>query len=141
MRSAYQGDLLARLGPIYTVARLVITVIATLAATAIGPLAKAEEDFPSKSLKIVMPLPAGTALDVAARLVGAQLANIWGQQVIVENRPGGGGLIAAQGVTRAQPDGYTLLGARHRRRSEAACLRQARISGPTCAARSGVRAI
>ena len=72
--------------------------------------AMAQESFPTKPVRIILPLPAGTALDVAARLVGEQLTGRWGKQVVVENRPGAGGVIAAQAVASSPPDGYTLLG-------------------------------
>src|SRR5262249_47349294 len=80
-----------------------------LAVTSIGT-ASAETNFPAKPVKIVLPLPPGSALDVVTRMVGEKLAGRWGQQVVVENRPGAGGAIAAQAVASAQPDGYTLLG-------------------------------
>ena len=57
-----------------------------------------------------MPLPAGTALDVVTRIVGEQLTKDLGQQVIVENRPGASGQLAAQAVATSSTDGYTLLG-------------------------------
>lgn len=82
---------------------------AVLAAIAVAPAA-ANDAFPTKPVRIIMPIPVGTALDVITRLVGEQLAVRWGQQVIVENRPGAGGALAAQAVAGAQPDGYTLLG-------------------------------
>jgi len=72
--------------------------------------ASAETNFPIKPVKIVLPLPAGSAPDVIARVVGEGLTSRWGQQVIVENRPGAGGALAAQAVASAQRDGYTLLG-------------------------------
>ena len=70
----------------------------------------AQGDFPTRPIKIVLPVPAGSALDIATRAISEQLSNRWGQQVVVETRPGGGGLIAAQVVASASPDGYTLLG-------------------------------
>src|SRR5476649_1506784 len=81
-----------------------------LAAASIGTTpAAAEEAFPTKPIKIVMPLPAGSAPDVLTRVVAEQLTARLGQQVIIENRPGAGGAIAAQAVATASPDGYTLL--------------------------------
>jgi tripartite-type tricarboxylate transporter receptor subunit TctC len=72
--------------------------------------AKAQGSFPVKSVKIILPIPAGSALDVVTRLVAENLTRQWGQQVIVEDRPGAGGMLAAQAVANAPPDGYTLLG-------------------------------
>jgi tripartite-type tricarboxylate transporter receptor subunit TctC len=72
--------------------------------------AVAASDFPSKPIKIVMPVPAGTGLDVMIRVVGEKLQAELGQPILIENRPGGGGLLAAQAVASAPKDGYTLLG-------------------------------
>ena len=71
----------------------------------------AQTNFPVRPVKIILALPAGSALDVVARVAGEALTRRWGQQVIVENRPGAGGVLAAQAVASAPPDGYTLLGA------------------------------
>jgi tripartite-type tricarboxylate transporter receptor subunit TctC len=87
------------------------TLAAMLSATFLGGApAAADESYPARPVKIVMPIPPGSALDVVTRLIGEQLTARWGQQVVVENRPGAGGLIAAQAVAVAPPDGYTLLG-------------------------------
>jgi tripartite-type tricarboxylate transporter receptor subunit TctC len=82
-----------------------------LAATSLGaaPTA-AQHTFPTKPIRIVMPIPPGSGLDVVTRVIGEQLTSLWRQQVVVENRPGAGGLIAAQAVAGSPPDGYTLLG-------------------------------
>src|SRR5258708_18085529 len=63
------------------------------------------EDFPSRYIKVIV----GPGLDAPARIFGAKAAEILGQQVVVEPRPGAGGAIAAQAVAGAAPDGYTLL--------------------------------
>src|SRR3954470_13310292 len=85
-----------------------------IAATAVcfmgGQTVSAQSDFPTRPIKIILPIPAGSALDIATRAISEQLSARWGQQVIVETRPGGGGIIAAQAVANAPPDGYTLLG-------------------------------
>jgi tripartite-type tricarboxylate transporter receptor subunit TctC len=73
-------------------------------------LASAQDNFPTKPIKIVLPVPAGSALDIATRAIGDQLSSRWGQQVLIEARPGAGGLIAGQAVANAAPDGYTLVG-------------------------------
>lgn len=65
--------------------------------------------FPEKQIKLVVPFPAGGPSDVAARTVAEGLSARLKQPVVVENQAGAGGTVAAQGVMRAQPDGYTLL--------------------------------
>lgn len=72
--------------------------------------AQAQSAFPDKPIKIVMPVPAGTALDVVTRIIADQMAGVLGQPLIVEPRPGAGGLVAAQAVAAAPADGHTLLG-------------------------------
>jgi len=71
--------------------------------------AVAHEEFPSHPVKIVVSLPAGSGPDIRARIIAEQLTKMWGQQVVVENRPGGGGLIAVQAVLSTAADGHTLL--------------------------------
>jgi tripartite-type tricarboxylate transporter receptor subunit TctC len=66
-------------------------------------------DYPTRPVHIMVGLPPGLAPDVAARLIGPALSERFGQPVIVENRPGAGGLIGAQAVSSAAPDGHTLL--------------------------------
>jgi tripartite-type tricarboxylate transporter receptor subunit TctC len=92
--------------------RIGATLAAAIAATSVGvQIASAEEKYPSRPVKIVMPLPAGTSADVRARIIADQLTRSWGQQVVVENRPGGGLLVGVQAALSAAADGYTLLAA------------------------------
>ncbi len=81
-----------------------------LAAASFAAPGLAQDNYPNRPIKIVLPVPAGSALDIAARAIGEQLASQWGQQVLIETRPGAGGLIAGQAVANSPPDGYTLLG-------------------------------
>lgn len=73
-----------------------------------APLAHAQ-NFPTKTVRIVTPFPAGSGPEVALRLVADRLSKLWGQPVIVDNRPGASGFIAIQAVKRAVPDGHELL--------------------------------
>jgi tripartite-type tricarboxylate transporter receptor subunit TctC len=69
----------------------------------------AQDAYPSKAIRIVVPYPPGGASDVTARLLGQKLAEAWGQQAVVDNRPGANGIVALEHVARSAPDGYTLL--------------------------------
>ena len=69
----------------------------------------AAKDFPSRSIKIVVPFPAGGPSDVLARLIGQKMTEDWGQPVVIENRVGANTVIGAQAVKQAPADGYTLL--------------------------------
>jgi tripartite-type tricarboxylate transporter receptor subunit TctC len=76
---------------------------------AIVPLAGAQaQDFPSRPVRFIVPYAAGGSGDLLARLLGTRLASLWGQQVVVDNRAGGGGLIGTEFAARSEPDGYTL---------------------------------
>src|SRR5207249_4697781 len=67
------------------------------------------QSFPSTPVHIFVPYPAGGGVDVLARTLGDVVSKQWGQSVVVENRPGAGGLIASQAVATSPPDGYTLI--------------------------------
>lgn len=67
------------------------------------------QSYPNKPIRVIIPYAAGGTADGVARGIGARLTEAWGQQVLVDNRPGGGGNIGSEQVARSQPDGYTLL--------------------------------
>jgi tripartite-type tricarboxylate transporter receptor subunit TctC len=86
--------------------------LAFLTIAAVTPaLAQDTQNFPNRPVRIVVPFPAGGPTDVNMRIVGQKLAEIWGQGVVIENRPGANTGIGAQMVAKSAPDGYTLLAA------------------------------
>jgi tripartite-type tricarboxylate transporter receptor subunit TctC len=73
------------------------------------PVKSAAADYPNKAVRWVVPFTPGASNDIIARLVALKLLDAWGQQFIIDNRPGAGGLIGGDTVAKASPDGYTLL--------------------------------
>jgi tripartite-type tricarboxylate transporter receptor subunit TctC len=82
--------------------------VALIALSALCSFALAQE-FPSKPLRLVVPFPPGGGTDLVARNISRDLAEVLGQPVVVENRPGAGGLVAWGEVAKAAPDGYTMV--------------------------------
>ena len=85
--------------------KLAALAVALLAAT----LAHAQTDFPSRPVTLVIPFAAGSGTDNVGRIVGQRLSERWKQPVVVENKAGANGQIAAEAVAKAKPDGYTLF--------------------------------
>ena len=89
-------------------------LVAVSAASAVAPLilssaARAQAPaWPTRFVKLVVPFTPGGGIDGLGRIVGARLSEKWGQQVVVENKPGAGGNIASEFVARSAPDGYTM---------------------------------
>jgi tripartite-type tricarboxylate transporter receptor subunit TctC len=69
----------------------------------------AAEQFPTRVVRLVVPFPAGGGVDVLARAIAERLSKIWGQTVLIDNKPGAGTMIGGEAVARSAPDGYTLL--------------------------------
>jgi tripartite-type tricarboxylate transporter receptor subunit TctC len=86
-----------------------LSALGLAAMVALCPAASAQEQFPARLITIVVPLTPGTTIDILARLYADGLSKRFGQQIIIANRPGAGGLIGAQAVATAPPDGYTIL--------------------------------
>jgi tripartite-type tricarboxylate transporter receptor subunit TctC len=84
----------------------IVSVIALVVFCAVPAQA---QNYPGKPIHILVPYAPGGITDIASRIVGAKLTEAWGQQVVVENRPGGNGFIAMTAGAKAAPDGYTLV--------------------------------
>src|SRR4029077_2902653 len=67
------------------------------------------QPYPSKPIRFILPFPTGSATDQIARIVGKDMAETLGQPIVIENKPGAGGAIAAEFVAKSPPDGYTLF--------------------------------
>ena len=87
--------------------RLLIGLLCSAFALAVTPAQS--QDYPTKPIRILVPFAPGGVVDVAARVIGQKLHERLGQQVLVENRPGGNGFIAVTAVAKSPADGYTLL--------------------------------
>jgi tripartite-type tricarboxylate transporter receptor subunit TctC len=89
--------------------RTFLKAAATLATAFAATAALAQGGWPQRPVTFIVPFAAGGTTDIVARLVGQGLSQLWGQSVVVEDRPGAGGNIGAAVVAKAPPDGYTLL--------------------------------
>ena len=92
--------------PARTITRAAILLAATIAAPDSG---LAQQDYPNRPITLVVPYAAGGGNDVMARIVAEKMSKSLGQQIVIENRGGGGGSIATRTVAKAAPDGYTLV--------------------------------
>ncbi|MBI2317692.1 MAG: tripartite tricarboxylate transporter substrate binding protein [Betaproteobacteria bacterium] len=88
--------------------RIVVSLFLALFTALAAPTAGGQ-DFPARPVRILVPYAPGGINDLAARILGAKLTEFWNQSVLVENRPGGNGIIAMEAAVKAKPDGYTLL--------------------------------
>jgi tripartite-type tricarboxylate transporter receptor subunit TctC len=84
-------------------------VISALALLILAPAASSAQSWPNRPVRFILTVPAGGSVDVVSRLVGEHLSRAFGQQFLVDNRSGAGGIVAMEAVAKAPPDGYTLL--------------------------------
>src|ERR1700686_158205 len=82
---------------------------ALCAILAVSAAAARADDFPTRPIRVIVGFGAGSGADITARVVGARMSEILGQQIVVENKPGAGSSIAADVVAHASKDGYTLM--------------------------------
>ena len=89
--------------------RVRVTLLPIAAALALAALSAPAQTYPQRSVRIIVPYAAGGNTDITARAIGAKLTEVFGQQVIVDNRPGGATNIGSELAAKAPPDGYTLF--------------------------------
>src|SRR5579872_1429235 len=89
--------------------RMMLVFAVAWAAALAGATAIRADEWPSRPVRVIIPLSAGSAADIVPRIVFEQVSAQLGQPVVIENRPGASGTIAARAVAGAEPDGYTLL--------------------------------
>jgi len=77
-------------------------------AAALAPLVCTAQNYPTRAVRLMVPFPPGGATDIVGRLVSAKMQDVWGQPVVVENKPGAGTVVGTDYVAKSAPDGYTL---------------------------------
>jgi tripartite-type tricarboxylate transporter receptor subunit TctC len=82
---------------------------AAIALAAFATAALAQDAYPSHPVRILVPYPPGGAVDIVSRTLGDELSKRWGQSIVIENKPGAGGIIAEEALAKSPPDGYTLI--------------------------------
>jgi tripartite-type tricarboxylate transporter receptor subunit TctC len=86
-----------------------LIAVATVTAAVVAPALQAQEPYPSKPIKLIVPFTPGTGIDILARTLGQKIGEDWKASIVVDNRPGASGNIGTEAVAKAAPDGYTLL--------------------------------
>src|SRR6188768_2793063 len=86
-----------------------VSVLCALPLCGVAQVAHAQEKFPTKNIRMLVPFAAGSQTDILARWIGEKFLETWGQQVVVDNRPSAGGTIASQYVLDANYDGHTMM--------------------------------
>src|ERR1700694_6317152 len=85
-----------------------LTSVAMLSVVA-GATAQTPDDFPNRPIRIIVPQAAGSGIDLQARVLAQKMGGLWGQQGVVENRPGANAIIGMEAGARASPDGYKII--------------------------------
>ena len=89
--------------------RRTYSLLVAAALVAMTGVAQAQQKFPSRPIRFVLPLSPGGGTDTLARIIAQKMSDNWGQSVVIENRTGAGGTIGTALVAKARPDGHTLL--------------------------------
>ena len=89
--------------------RLPLTLLGALVVSAIWPAAAQPQNYPNRTITFVVPFAAGGLTDVPARILAAMMQERIGQNIVIENKPGGSGVVGGTFAVRAEPDGYTLF--------------------------------
>ena len=100
---------MSRVSSLVLAASMAGPIVSALAMAALSQTAMSQTSWPTKPIRFVVPFAPGGIADLAARIVGAKLTESWGQQVVVENKPGGNATIGMSTVAKAAPDGYTFV--------------------------------
>src|SRR4030095_5619945 len=95
--------------PMTRVASLLAFVAAVFAGVAASPQGEAQEPYPSRPIRLIVPFTPGTGIDILARTLGQKIGEDWKASVVVDNRPGASGNVGTEAVAKAPPAGSTLL--------------------------------
>jgi tripartite-type tricarboxylate transporter receptor subunit TctC len=90
--------------------RLSALMLGAVVGVCAAPFAMAQSTYPSKNVQLIVPYPAGGSIDIMSRAVAQRLAEVWGRNVVVDNRPGASGMIGTEIAAKMEPDGHVLLG-------------------------------
>ena len=89
--------------------RILLAALGVAALSATGAAAQTADGFPNRPIRIIVPQAAGSGIDLQARVLAQKMGEMWGQQGVVENRPGANAIVGMDAVAKANPDGYTLV--------------------------------
>jgi len=89
--------------------RTLIVVLYALMVAVVPGLAIAQSAYPTRPVRVIVPFPPGGGNDLLARIIGQKLGDMWGQPVVIDNKPGGNTIVGTEALARSAPDGYTLM--------------------------------